>query len=72
MSTTKPEVDWFHFPKWWSKNYGLLNLAGKWAVVQAKAGMDSMLDDDYEVITQWVDDRKTAIGFLKLLMENES
>lgn len=26
--------------------------------------------DDYKFVTDWVDDRKTAIGFLKLLVEN--
>ena len=69
MSNLKPEVEWVHDPKWWSTTYGLLNLAGKWAVVKKKRPFDN---DDFDVITEWVDDRKTAIGFLKLLMENES
>lgn len=67
MAKLKPEVDWVHHPKWWSVTYGLLNLAGKWAVVKKL----SPLDDDYDVITEWVDERKTAIGFLKLLLEGE-
>lgn len=67
MSKLK-EVEWIYNPKWWSTEYGLLNLAGKWAVVKKHRPFD----DDFDVITEWVDDRKTAIGFLKLLMENES
>lgn len=67
MSKLK-EVEWIYNPKWWSTEYGLLNLAGKWAVVKKHRPFD----DDFDVITEWVDERKTAIGFLKLLMENES
>ena len=69
MSNLKPEVEWVQHPRWWTTEYGLLNLAGKWAVVKKKRPFD---DDDYDVITAWVDCRLTAIGFLKLLMENES
>jgi hypothetical protein len=68
MSKLKPDVEWVYSPKWWSTEYGLLNLAGKWAVVKKHRPFD----DDFDVITEWVDERKTAIGFLKLLMENES
>ena len=64
MSKLK-EVEWIYNPKWWSTEYGLLNLAGKWAVVKKHRPFD----DDFDVITEWVDERKTAIGFLKLLME---
>lgn len=69
MAKLKPEVEWIHSPRWWTTDYGLLNLAGKWAVVQVR---DDWMDGDFEVITEWVDERVTAIGFLKLLMENES
>jgi len=68
MSKLKPEVEWIYNPKWWSTEYGLLNLAGKWAVVKKHRPFD----DDFDVITEWVDERKTAIGFLKLLLEDES
>lgn len=68
MAKLKPEVEWIYNPNWWSTEYGLLNLAGKWAVVKKHRPFD----DDFDVITEWVDERKTAIGFLKLLMENES
>ncbi len=68
MAKLKPEVEWISSPRWWSTTYGLLNLAGKWAVVKKHRPFD----DDFDVITEWVDERKTAIGFLKLLMENES
>lgn len=66
MSTAKPEVEWLLFPNSWTQ-YGVLCLAGKWAAVRA---YDVFHDEDYEVITEWLPDRKTAIGFLKLLKEN--
>ena len=66
MSTANPEVEWFYDPSTYWKEYGLLCLAGKWAVVKAKS---YYMHDDYDVVTEWVDDRKTAIGFLKLLKE---
>ena len=66
MTNAKPEVEWFTFPNEYWREYGLLNLAGKWAVVRRR----EFLLVDYDVITDWVDDRKTAIGFLKLLKEN--
>lgn len=54
------------FPCEWD-TYGVVCLAGKWAAVKA---LDVFAEKDYEVITDWVDDRKTAIGFLKLLKGN--
>lgn len=66
MANAKPEVEWFHDPNSFWDQYGLLNLAGKWAVVKRR----EFLLADYDVITEWVDDRKAAIGFLKLLKEN--
>lgn len=66
MSTTKPEVEWVTMPNSWDQ-YGVVCLAGKWAAVKA---LDVFAEKDYEVITDWVDDRKTAIGFLKLLKES--
>lgn len=65
MAVTKPEVEWISSQSAMWREYGLLCLAGKWAVVRAKDHKD-----DYEVVTDWVDDRKTAIGFWKLLKEN--
>lgn len=67
MSTTKPEVEWLmSFPYAWD-TYGVVCLAGKWAAVKS---LDVFAEKDFEVITDWVDDRKTAIGFLKLLKES--
>ena len=66
MSTANPEVEWLYNPSTYWKEYGLLCLAGKWAVVKVKS---YYTNDDYDVVTEWVDDRKTAIGFLKLLKE---
>ena len=66
MAIAKPIPEW-----WYSFNtheigkYGLLNLAGKWAVVKEKGFPPD--EDEFDVITEWVDDRKTAIGFIKLL-----
>lgn len=68
MAIAKPEVEWFYDPSTYWKEYGLLGLSGKWAVVKAK-GFGIHDQQDYEVVTDWVDDRKTAIGFLKLLKE---
>lgn len=64
MSTTKPEVEWLIASRYAWHTYGVVCLAGKWAAVKS---LDA--DRDYKVITDWVDDRKTAIGFLKLLKE---
>ena len=61
MANLMPKVEWFDNPNS-EKRYGLVNLALKWAVVESK-------EDGFRVITDWVDDRKTAIGFLKLLKE---
>lgn len=66
MGKLKPEVEWLASPFTWDQ-YGVLCLAGKWAAVKAV----SPLADDFEVITEWVDDRKTAIGFLKLIVDKE-
>lgn len=66
MANTKPEVEWLYDPSTYWKEYGLLCLAGKWVVVKAKG---YNMSDDFDVITEWLDDRKTAIGFLKLLQE---
>lgn len=66
MAQAKPEVEWFYDPATYWKSYGLLNLAGKWAVVKEQS---FEIGDQYEVVTEWVDDRKTALGFIKLLKE---
>lgn len=66
MAQMKPEVEWVYNPNTYFREYGLLHLAGKWAVVRAT---DFEVASDFEVITEWVDDRKTAIGFLKLVVE---
>lgn len=66
MANAKPEVDWVYDPNTYFNKYGLLCLAGKWAVVKAKG----FSPQNYDIVTDWVDDRKTAIGFLKLLKEN--
>jgi hypothetical protein len=65
MAKLKPEVEWIYNPNTYFVEYGLLGLAGKWAVVRAK----DFNRGDYNVITAWVDERRTAIGFLKLLTE---
>ena len=67
MAITKPEVEWVYDPSTYWRQWGLLHLAGKWAVVQAKDF--DLTDNNYKLVSPWVDDRNTAIGFLKLLME---
>lgn len=64
MAILKPEVEWIFDPNTYFAEYGLLPLAGKWAVVKAR----DYNRKDYDVITEWVD-KPTAIGFLKLLKE---
>jgi hypothetical protein len=69
MSSGKPKPEW-----WYSVNtheiekYGLLNLADKWAVVES-TDRQYYEPSEYKVITEWLDDRKTAIAFIKLLKE---
>ena len=68
MAQAEPEVEWFYDPSTYFAEYGVICLAGKWAAVKAKdPGVLGV--NDYVVITDWLDDRKTAIGFLKLLKE---
>lgn len=62
MANTKPEVEWFYDPNSFT-TYGVMCLAGKWAVVKEPAFGDPV------VVTEWLDDRKTAVGLLKLLKE---
>lgn len=66
MANAKPEVEWLHDPNVWQR-IGVMCLAGKWAGVR-----DDVDESELKIITPWVDDRKTAIGFLKLLKENEN
>ena len=64
MAITKPEVEWLvQFPQRWLA-FGVVCLAGKWAAVE-----EDFSESGFEVLSPWVDDRNTAIGFLKLLME---
>lgn len=64
MAISKPEVEWFYDPSTYFKEYGITMLGnGKWAVVKA-----GFMELDWEVLAE-VADRKTAIGFLKLLKE---
>jgi hypothetical protein len=65
MAIAKPQVEWFYDPNHLWKSYGLLCLAGKWAVVR---GGD--YTNDLQMVSGWIDDRETAIGFLKLLRED--
>ena len=66
MAITHPKVEWFYNVAM-LRSYGLLNLSGKWAVVKAS---DNYPDEKYNLVTDWLDSREAAIGFLKLLKEN--
>lgn len=60
------QVEWFHrYDAWMSPTYGVLHIGKDWHAVQA----DDDLAHGFRVLAT-VDDRKTAIGFLKLLKEN--
>lgn len=69
MAVAKPKVEWitYDYNSYW-REYGVLCLAGKWAAVKAKNFINAH-DTEFDVITDWVADRKTAIGFVKLLKE---
>lgn len=75
MAKLKPEVEWIYNPNTYFVEYGLLGVAGKWAVVKTKDYNRCFYHHpdyhhpDYDVVTAWVDERRTAIGFLKLLTE---
>ena len=65
MAIAKPEVEWLvRFPERWN-SLGVLCLAGKWAAVE-----EEFSEQGFKLLTPWLDDRKTANGFLKLLKEN--
>lgn len=62
MAIAKPEVEWFvRFPERWNQ-LGVVCLAGKWAAVE-----EDFSPMGFKLLSPWVDDRKTAIGFIKLL-----
>jgi hypothetical protein len=63
MSSGKPKVEWLvRFPERWMQ-LGVLCVAGKWAAVEE----DFTEQGGFKLLSPWVDDRKTAIGFIKLL-----
>ncbi len=69
MSSGKPKPEWWYsFTTHEIEKYGLLKLGGKWAVVES-TDRQCYEPSEYKVITEWLDDRKTAIAFIKLLKE---
>ena len=69
MAITKPKPEWFYNVNTHEiEKYGLLKLGGKWAVVES-TDRQYYEPSEYKVITEWLDDRKAAIGFIKLLKE---
>jgi hypothetical protein len=67
MAIGKPEVEWFYHDMHRWHQVGVVCIGGRWAGVEET---DFDCQDPFKVVTPWVDDRKTAIGFLKLLKEN--
>ncbi len=67
MAITQPDIEWFYDTRTYWREYGLINLAGKWAVVRQRDY--TIRAEQYDLVTEWLDDKKTAIGFLKLLKE---
>ena len=65
MAITHPDVEWIFDVTTYTAEYGLLGLGGKWAVVRKVSPFDNK---NFVVVTDYVDERKTAVGFLKLLM----
>jgi hypothetical protein len=71
MAITKPKPEWWYsFTTHEIEKYGLLKhpWIGKWAVVES-TDRQYFEPSAYKVITEWLDDRKTALGFIKLLKE---
>lgn len=66
MGNARPEVEWFYDPATYWKEYGLICQAGMWAVVQAT---DFDVYPGFKLVTPYLNDRQTALGFLKLLKE---
>jgi hypothetical protein len=66
VAITKPEVEWFHCQRNVWYRVGVVCIGGRWAGVEET---EFDCQDPFRVLTPWVDDRKTAIGFLKLLKE---
>ena len=60
-------VEWVLNPyDYFRKYYGLLESNGKWAVVKPATRAEM---GEYIRVTEWLDSRQTAVGFLKLLSE---
>jgi hypothetical protein len=59
-------VEWVLDPYTYSPKYGLLESNGEWAVVESTPGAET---GEYIRITEWLDSRQAAVGFLKLLSE---
>ena len=59
-----PRVEWLYDPYSWDR-YGVICLAGKWAAVKS----DDSAYSAYALVTDWLDSREAAIGFVKLLRE---
>jgi hypothetical protein len=66
VAIAKPGIEWDYDPNTYFKEYGLTMLDGKWVVVHNKGKFFDV--EEYEVLAT-VDDRKAAIGFIKLLKE---
>jgi hypothetical protein len=71
MAIAKPKPEWWYsYTTHQIEKYGLLKHpgTGKWAVVES-TDRQYYEPSEYKVITEWLDDRKAAIGFIKLLKE---
>ena len=66
MAVTPSQPEWFYDSLCFVR-YGVIESRGKWAVIRPRA---VEIDMSYDVISPWVDSRETAVGFIKLMMEN--
>ena len=66
MAITAANIEWFYNPATYTREYGLWRMSDKsWAVVQDDHSTPSQV---YKTVTV-VSDRKSALGFIKLLKE---
>jgi hypothetical protein len=69
MAITATNIEWFYNPTSYWREYGVWKTADNvWAVVRTESVHPLPRDAEFKILTT-VSDRRTAIGFIKLLTE---
>jgi len=69
MAIPTTNIEWFYNPAFYCKEYGVWKKADNvWAVVLSTDDPDTGEEMNIKILTT-VSDRRTAIGFIKLLTE---